>query len=223
VNEDELWDGLIAASREDEATLREIEATPIDPRRAAAIIDAAAARALGAMRRPARAPSGWHTARPRLYAIGGAIALAAGVALVLGTRSAPLPAYEATLLGGGESAERGPSAASERTLRVGPGTEVDLVLRPDTRVKGAVAGRAFVRIDAELRPWSAAIEVKDSGAIRVHGSFTESLGGVAEAELVLLIGRPASLPSDDAQARRALTEGSSRDLVIVRVPLAPPP
>jgi hypothetical protein len=213
--------GLTEASREEEALLRELEATPLDPARAEAMLDVATARSLRELEKGAR------KARPpvrrALWALGAlsaAVPLAAGFALFLGTRSAPLPSYEAALLAGGEIAERGPADPTHPT-RVGRGTELDLVLRPDTRVHGAVSGRAFLRVGGELRSWSATYEVQDSGAVRVHGSFTEPLGEAGDAELVVMIGRPSALPADDTEARAVLAKGNVADRVVVRVPLAP--
>jgi hypothetical protein len=220
LNDRDWMAGLIEARREEEALLRELEAAPHDPARAAAILDEASARALRELESGARARKSRRPPRRALWALSAALPLAAGFALFLGTVRAPLPGYEAVLLGGGESAERAPADPTLPT-RVGRGTELDLLLRPDTRVKGAVTGRAFLRVSGELHPWPATYEVQDSGAVRVHGAFTEPLGGAGEAELVVMVGRPSALPADDAEAQRALAAGNVADRIVVRVPLAP--
>jgi hypothetical protein len=218
LNDDRLLKVLREESLAEEAVLREIEASAVNPARDAALLDAATSRAVAQLgrahapgvRRPRRAP--W------MFAAVPAIAIAAGVALFVGTKESPLPAYDVALLAGGVSAERAISAKPS-VLRAG--AEVDLLLRPTTRVSGKVTARAFIAGPA-LRPWAATIEVQPSGVVRVHGLLDVRRDSAA-AFVIVVLGREGSVPSDPDAIAREIGGASAPDREIVRIPVAPTP
>ncbi|WP_437707441.1 hypothetical protein WMF45_27295 [Sorangium sp. So ce448] len=163
-------------------------------------------------RKPGRAP--WRTA---------ATALAAAAAAVLVVRLSlegdrhhprgllddpgavamlPVPAYAMTLAGG-EVRERSASSGAGATARLGPGSRLEITLRPATRVDGPVAVRAFLIQGETARPWDVHADLSEQGAARIEGDTDTLFPGVPEGEweIAIAIGRPAALP--DSAARLA--------------------
>jgi len=118
---------------------------------------------------------------------------------------APLPAYELVARGGVKHT-RGPSEPpAAGPLRLVPGSEIDLTLRPSTRVEGPLAVRAFVVQEATTRPWAAPVDVAPTGAMRLHGPVDKLFAGFEGAlELRLVVGRAEALGSVDAAQKKAL-------------------
>lgn len=163
-------------------------------------------------RKPGRAP--WRTA---------ATALAAAAAAVLVVRLSlegdkhhprgllddpgalamlPVPAYAMTLAGG-EVSERSASSGADATARLGPGSRLEITLRPATRVDGPVAVRAFLIQGETARPWDVHADLSEQGAARIEGDTETLFPGVPEGEweIALAIGRPAALPDSAAEVR----------------------
>ncbi|MDC0677001.1 hypothetical protein [Sorangium atrum] len=160
-------------------------------------------------RKPDRAP--WRTA---------ATALAAAAAAVLIVRLSlegdkhhprgllddpgalamlPVPAYAMTLAGG-EVSERSASSGADATARLGPGSRLEITLRPATRVDGPVALRAFLIQGETARPWDVHADLSEQGAARIEGDTEKLFSGVPEGEweIAIAIGRPAALPDSAA-------------------------
>ncbi|WP_437893093.1 hypothetical protein [Sorangium sp. So ce124] len=163
-------------------------------------------------RKPGRAP--WRTA---------ATALAAAAAAVLVVRLSlegdkhhprgllddpgavamlPVPAYAMTLAGG-EVSERSASSGADATARLGPGSRLEITLRPATRVDGPVAVRAFLIQGETARPWDVHADLSEQGAARIEGDTETLFPGVPEGEweIAIAIGRPAALPDSAAEVR----------------------
>lgn len=133
---------------------------------------------------------------------------------------APLPSYELEARGGVKTT-RGPDEPATATLRLAPGSEVDLVLRPTTRAEGPLGARAFGVQGATVRPWSVPLEVAPTGAMRLRGP-TDSLvaGFTGEFELRVLVGRTEAFGSDvDVREKVLGREGAGRGWQVLRVPV----
>ncbi|WP_437274585.1 hypothetical protein WME90_25385 [Sorangium sp. So ce375] len=113
----------------------------------------------------------------------------------------PVPAYAMTLAGG-EVSERsaGSHADTPATARLGPGSRLEIALRPSTRVDGPIAVRAFLIQGEAARPWDVQADVSDQGAARIEGDTETLFRGVPEGEweIAIAIGRPAALPDGAA-------------------------
>ncbi|WP_437541170.1 hypothetical protein WME97_26345 [Sorangium sp. So ce367] len=193
-------------------------------------------------RKPGRAP--WRTA---------ATALAAAAAAVLVVRLSlegdrhhprgllddpgavamlPVPAYAMTLAGG-EVRERSASSGAGATARLGPGSRLEITLRPATRVDGPVAVRAFLIQGETARPWDVHADLSEQGAARIEGETETLFPGVPEGEweIAIAIGRPAALPDStaglaDARSSKAEKDNKFRVLrfnVLLLPRAAPPP
>ena len=135
-------------------------------------------------------------ARAALIALG-SLAAAAALFFTLPARDpGAIPAYEVAMAG--EQAQRGP-APSEGAPRVfGPGSDIELVLRPAVAEKGPIAARGFLLRDGRVQAWAPPIEVSSDGSVRIAGPYEAVFRGVApgDVELVLVVGRPGVIPSD---------------------------
>ncbi|WP_437790652.1 hypothetical protein [Sorangium sp. So ce693] len=111
----------------------------------------------------------------------------------------PVPAYAVTLAGG-EVSERSASSAAGATARLGPGSRLEITLRPATRVDGPVAVRAFLIQGDTARPWDVHADLSEQGAARIEGDTETLFSGVPEGEweIAIAIGRPAALPDSAA-------------------------
>jgi hypothetical protein len=164
--------------------------------------------------------------RSRWVAIAAPLAVAAGLALVLGLPSrhspafSPLPAYDVSALGGlkevrGGGAVPAPSANAP-TERVARDTDLTIRLRPATAVDGALAVRAFLiaEVGASTQELVASVDLAPSGAAEIHVRPGAS-APAGRATVRVLVGRPddvrAATPADaagsptDGSARRWLT------------------
>jgi hypothetical protein len=203
VKDDELISQLARASREEERALAAIaEREPSRER-----IDRFAALALAAIAAPAPRAAAVSARKPivaRALPWVAALAVAAAVAVGFHARSgALLPTYSASRLAGEEQETRNAASAPESgTLR--KGAPIDLLVRPETRVQGAIEARAFVQVaSGEARAWRAAIDVAPSGVVRVHGTVDDAFAPWAGAcRVVIVVARPGALPPSADEAMR---------------------
>ncbi|AUX31361.1 MULTISPECIES: hypothetical protein [Sorangium] len=154
---------------------------------AAAVLAAAAAWVLVARLGPGRHQVG-ATGEP------GALALLAAPASV--------PDY-AVSIAGGEAGQRSANggAVAPGIARLGPGSRLEIALRPATRVEGPVAVRAFLIAGDKALPWDVRAEVSAQGAARIAGDTEALFRGVPEGEweIAIAIGRPEALPDRPAE------------------------
>lgn len=122
-----------------------------------------------------------------------AMAAAAAILLVLSPRGGPpLPGYGLSF--SSEQAVR--ADASEREVpRLGPGSQLELLLRPEQAVAEPVEVRAFLLRPGEARAWTPPMERSAEGAVRIRGPV-EALLSIPPGEwtLALAVGRPGTLP-----------------------------
>lgn len=192
---------LVALAQQTDAGRRALELyRPISAAEQATFVDRILAPAPSPARIPVLAP---RSSRRGVAMAFSGVALAAGITLllVLPGRGAfsplpsPLPDYSITLLG--EQTERGPAMATPLPV-FGPGSEIDLVLRPDTATTGAIAARAFIVRGGVVEAWTPPMEISSSGSVRIAGSFEAVFRGIppGPVELALAVGRPGSIPDD---------------------------
>ncbi|HSP78024.1 MAG TPA: hypothetical protein VLQ93_05820, partial [Myxococcaceae bacterium] len=134
-------------------------------------------------------------------------ALAAAVALFVVASPGdvpPVPAYALSL--SGEQTVRSEVPGPE-VARLGPGSRLELILRPEREVEGAVEVRAFLLRPGEARRWTPPMEHSPEGAVRIHGPVEELLPiPPGEWTLALAVGRPGTLP-EEPEAIVPLVEG----------------
>jgi hypothetical protein len=212
MNERELLHGLSEAHRREAEAIAELERleaeNAIDP----AFVDATADRALAELTRQRKAP---RRRIGRYVAGAAALAAAAAIALAIRSREEALPEYQATVVAGGASPERALGDVPKE-LAVRPGSQVDLLVRPATRVPRKIEARAFIAHDGALAPWDAAIEIADTGALRLRGRIA-AIDGAGAWALVIVVAEAGAFPSQDPLV-------VSDHVRVVRVPLtlAPP-
>ncbi len=232
MNDDELLEALAAAARAERARDPRYDALADDAlseedRAALAALgddeamtvftplgDAAKARfadaALGALGAQAPPASGAKVLPFRRTWVGRALtfavplAAAAALAFILLRPAAEgpgLPEYRLDATAG-ERTLRSADPAPADVPRYGPGSRIELVLRPSTAAQGPVAVRAFLNRGGELQPWAVTPEVSPEGAVRIAGPVEKLLPEVTgEVEILLAVGRPEALPD----ARDVLT------------------
>ncbi|WP_437739296.1 hypothetical protein WMF39_26525 [Sorangium sp. So ce1504] len=124
----------------------------------------------------------------------------------------PVPAYAMTLAGG-EVRERSASSGADATARLGPGSRLEITLRPATRVDGPVAVRAFLIQGETARPWDVHADLSEQGAARIEGDTETLFPGVPEGEweIAIAIGRPAALPDSAAGLADARPSEEEKD------------
>ncbi|WP_437970579.1 hypothetical protein WMF04_15385 [Sorangium sp. So ce260] len=145
-----------------------------------------------------------------------------------------VPSYTVSVAGGevGQRSASGDAGALE-AARLGPGSKLEIALRPATRVEGPVAVRAFLIAGDKALPWDVRAEVSAQGAARIAGDTETLFRGVPEGEweIAIAIGRPEALPDRPAElAGGARGEGeNSNTFHVLRVKVqllpgaAPPP
>ncbi|WP_438001100.1 hypothetical protein WMF26_16365 [Sorangium sp. So ce185] len=123
-------------------------------------------------------------------------------ALALLDAPAPVPDY-AVSIAGGEAGQRSANGdpAAPGIARLGPGSRLEIALRPATRVEGPVAVRAFLIAGGKALPWDVRPEVSAQGAARIAGDTEALFRGVPEGEweIAIAIGRPEALPDRPAE------------------------
>ena len=130
-------------------------------------------------------------------------AAAAGL-LFFALQPTPSPFVDYTLsAGAGEQHLRGDAPSNVAVPVYGPGSTLQLVLRPATRVDDEVEVRAFILQGDELAPWSPPLQTAPGGAVRLQGAADALLPGrTGELTLVFAVG-PAGTVSDKAHDVRS--------------------
>lgn len=146
--------------------------------------------------------------RPRRWvAVVPALAAAAAVLFFAwpGRQLAPVPEYQLAL--SGEQALRGEPSA-EAVPRLGPGSQLSLVLRPARAVEGAIQVRAFLVQGGKAQPWNPPMEVSSEGAVRIAG-LVETLLPVAPGEwtIAVAVGRAGAVPELPSEVEAMLAGG----------------
>jgi hypothetical protein len=126
---------------------------------------------------------------------------------------APLPAYALEVSGGiaevrGAEPTRGP-------LLLESGARVELRLRPQHPIDGAVGARLFWRAGRDLRRWPVRAEMSPEGVLRVIAP-AESPFGPGDGELIAVVARPDILPE---QTDLATLEAGHAGWQILRWPV----
>lgn len=152
------------------------------------------------------------SARRRFGMIAALLAATFGMAVVFAVlrKDAPAPMAAYTLsIEGGNQAQRGDPPASDSVLRLDKASRLSLALRPDKPVSGAIAVRGYLVRDGQARPWEPPVVVGAGGVVRIDGTADALLGDIAEGawDIVLMVGRPDTLP-DDAELAKAAAAGS---------------
>ncbi|MBN1205934.1 MAG: hypothetical protein JXB05_13540 [Myxococcaceae bacterium] len=135
-----------------------------------------------------------------------ALAAAAAVLFVVFPRGGPpLPGYGLSF-----SSEQGvrSGAPEQEVPRLGPGSLLELVLRPEQAVEGPVEVRAFLLRPGEARAWTPPMERSPEGAVRIRGPV-EALLSVPPGEwtLAIAVGRPGTLPEEPGEVLPLLEQG----------------
>lgn len=140
-----------------------------------------------------------------LWALAAVAVLALGLGVLLRASSATaLPGYVLELGGAVQAVRDGSASGDESVARYVPGNRFRVVLRPRTVVEGTIVVRLFLANDAGTRPWRVgeAIEVDDSGAVRVEGVVGETIEApLGTWQLWAVVGRPGAMPDADAVER----------------------
>jgi hypothetical protein len=182
--------------------------------------------ALVALADPERARPRSSSVRPRrwprtlaAFAAAATLAVAASALLFVRPAGAPLPPYAAVV--DGELDVRALPAGPGGVARLGPGSSLDVVLRPATPVTGAVVARAFLVRDGGVRPLSAPLQVSEDGAVRLTGRYEALFAGEPPGPCEIVIALGHTLPLDPASLKDAIAErgGDLRGGRLVRVPL----
>ncbi|WP_437756332.1 hypothetical protein [Sorangium sp. So ce1389] len=125
----------------------------------------------------------------------------------------PVPPYAVAVSGGDQTMRAAPDAAPEdgQATSIGPGSRLEITLRPATRVEGPLEVRAFLIRDGEARPWDVKVELSSQGAARIAGDSEALFQGVPAGrfQIALAIGRPGSLPAGPEDVLRALKLGET--------------
>ncbi len=121
----------------------------------------------------------------------------------------PLADYDLVLAPGLQTERSAPTAPVDEPVFV-PGMEMELVLRPSTRLEGEIETRLFVESEnGDLQPFVAPrIERAESGAFRIGATVGVDLDlAPGRYTLHVLVGRPGALPGGDPRGKAAAGEG----------------
>lgn len=169
-----------------------------------------------------REGTGGRRRRPFLVrgGVAAAVLLAASLALFVGLRNDPLPAYSASVRGGTQEWRGEPApGAPEVPLVVRGDGEVEIVLRPADPVKRPLQARAFAVKGEVVR--TLPVEVSAQGTARVVGRADVLLGaapeGIGAWRVTLFVGDSVPETLREAQGR----DGLRRVVVPVTVVTAP--
>jgi hypothetical protein len=132
----------------------------------------------------------------RAAMLGGPLALAAAIALWVGTRSPAedtIPPYELSMVSLASS-RAVPAARDQLEVLVDPRGDFELVARPASPTPG-VSARALLDDAA----WGAPIDVSQEGSVRIAGTVSALFGdGRQERRVTLIVAPAADLPSEAA-------------------------
>ncbi|WP_438023404.1 hypothetical protein [Sorangium sp. So ce233] len=172
---------------------------------AAKVAPAEAAPAASLRATAAAVPSRRRRVAVVLSAAASLAAVLAALVVLRPARGPALPAY-ALLLDGGEREERGGAPSPDAAPRLGPGSRVELILRPELPVHGPIAIRgALVQRGRVVRAWSPPAEISPDGAVRIAGTREAVFPGVPDGawDIIVAVGRAEALealPADPAAA-----------------------
>jgi hypothetical protein len=142
-----------------------------------------------------------------------AAAAAAAVFVVLLRPSAPLPGYEIAVTAG-SSEMRG---EQEEAVRLAPGDDYAVILRPDTAVAGAksLEAQCFLVGSGERRPMEVQSQIELTGVIKLEGSIPHDVQA-GPWTLLAVVGRPGELPAPaELQSLAAQDEVRRRNWVAI--------
>ena len=121
-----------------------------------------------------------------------------------------VPPYDLVIEGGDRSTRGAPEEARPVVHLTRTG-RLTIVARPRVPGSGEVAAKAMIEhSDGSLTPWDVEARTSSEGAIRIdaRGPAIAALPAGA-SRVVVFVGAAASLPSDEAAAKRALAGGSN--------------
>ncbi len=106
-----------------------------------------------------------------------------------------LPRYQATVTGDLEARTADAGPADEETLHRDSRLEIEL--RPQSPVTGAVGARAFLLRGDEVHAWDPPFSVGLDGIVRLSGRVDKLFEGVPRGrwEVAIAVGRPEVLPT----------------------------
>ncbi|HVJ94898.1 MAG TPA: hypothetical protein VM580_34185 [Labilithrix sp.] len=140
--------------------------------------------------------------RSRAPLVVGALALAAAVALWVGTRNEGLPPYQLSVQGG-TSDWRGPALETPDRLDVRADGSLELLLRPERPVTRPIQARAFATRDGVERELP--VDMSSQGVARVKGRVDVLFGpdaGVGPWTIAIVVGDAGRVPSSLGEAKR---------------------
>jgi hypothetical protein len=131
-----------------------------------------------------------------------AAAMAAAAALVLRSQGdadalSSLPAYAMVMTGGDHQMRSDPGEGSKgEPIRLGPSSQLEITLRPGTRVTGPVAVEGYLIRNGQPRRWDVRPEISTEGSARITGERESLFPGepAGPLEIALVIGRPGAMP-----------------------------
>jgi hypothetical protein len=147
------------------------------------------------------------------------VVAAALVALRLHFQPPAVPRYDLTLVG----TPYGADPANEVPLTRGGRLEIEL--RPEAAITGAVGARGFLLRGDEVRAWDPPFSVAIDGVVRIAGPVDELFAGVPQGtwEVAVAVGRPEVLPTAPRDVLRRRSDDPVRagwHLVHARVRLS---
>jgi hypothetical protein len=122
------------------------------------------------------------------------LAMAAALLLWVAVPTGPtaLPDYEMVVRGGNQVVRSVDEAVTGPRV-LGPGAQLEVLLRPETPSESPVACSAwFVRSSGQLAPWTGDLAISPSGAVRLAGVVGETLKLVPGPQDLLIVLHPAS-------------------------------
>jgi anti-sigma factor RsiW len=146
--------------------------------------------------------SRWRRVVPAVAAMAAAAVV---LILALPRQGPPLPGY--TLALSSEQTVRS-GAPEPEVPRLGPGSQLDVLLRPEQAVEGPMEVRAFLVRPGEARAWNPPLERSPEGAVRIRGPV-EALLSIPPGEwtLAVAVGRPGELPEAPGEVLAAVEAG----------------
>lgn len=211
MSDDEILKQLGARLREEREEDARTEAPPLDraleDRLVARILEAAPPKR--AEVRPIR-PWAWLAAP---------LAAAAAVVLFVATRGERegLPGYEVAVVSAADVRDPSRAPAPSREVTLDPDGELELVARPAQPTAGVVA-RAVLVDDGRAVPWHVPIDVSPQGAVRIAGRTRALFPDVTRThDVAVVVGRSASLRSDEDAVKIAESAANAADSRVLRV------